>query len=69
MRLGLLRFQLIDVTDEGIFDALLFAVNFYSFLHYGLQVALKEVKPWLLVPWLEDLSWEDDHLVSLQDVL
>ena len=63
---GLFGLELVYCTDEGVFEGFLCLLVRHALLHHILQVALQEVKPSHIVPWLHELCWENNHLIALE---
>ena len=67
--LRLCRLQLVDVSDETVFLFLVFSLEWVALCYNRFKIAVEEVEAWDIIPWLQDVSGEDDDLVRYQHLL
>ena len=57
---------MVDVSDKAVLLGLLVALIRHALFHNRLQIAVEEVEAWNIVPWLENVTRKDNHLIVLQ---
>ena len=61
--LGLLRFELVDVTDECVLARSVLAFEFLGLLQNRCQIAVEEVEARESIPGIEHLALEDHNFM------
>ena len=60
---GLRRLQLVDVSNEGVLTPIFSTLVRYSLFDDHFEIAVEEIEPRHVVPWLQCISREDNDFV------